>query len=199
MTRSVLIVEDEKELADLISLHLVDAGYKVSHTGDGGHGLTLALSQSWDLILLDLHLPRLDGIEICQQVRCINADTPIVLVTARTTEQERIQGLDAGADDYISKPFSVLEMVARIRAIFRRMDTVAQRELPDVIVKADIVLDKRTHEVIVAGNNLTLRPKEFDLLVLFAQSPGMCLNAMSCLSAFGVISMLVTCIPSILF
>lgn len=172
MARSILIIEDEKEIADLIALHLDDAGYTTTHTVDGVRGLTLALSQSWDLILLDLNLPRLDGLEICQQVRHCNPDTPIILVTARTTEQERILGLDAGADDYIIKPFSVLELVARIRAIFRRLDITNRPTLPETLAAGDIVLDKRTHEVTVSGRVLTLTPKEFELLVLFVESPG---------------------------
>lgn len=172
MHRSVLIVEDEKDIADLISLHLEDAGFSVTHTSDGVSGLSLALTRDWDLILLDLSLPRVDGIEICQRVRQCNPEIPIVLVTARTTEQERISGLNAGADDYISKPFSVLELVARVRAIFRRLDKLANRTAPDIITAGTIVLDKRTHTATVSGNALNLTPKEFDLLCLFARSPG---------------------------
>lgn len=172
MQRSVLIVEDEKDIADLISLHLEDAGFSVTHTDDGVSGLSLALTRSWDLIILDLSLPRLDGIEICQQVRQCNPHIPIVLVTARTAEQERISGLDAGADDYMSKPFSVLELVARIRAIFRRLDKTTSHTAPEIITAGTIVLDKRTHTATVSGNVLNLTPKEFDLLWLFARSPG---------------------------
>ena len=95
-----------------------------------------------------------------------------MLVTARTAEQERVQGLDAGADDYITKPFSILELVARIRAIFRRIESNSKRTIPETINAGDIILNKRTHEASVAGKLLTLTPKEFDLLAMFAQSPG---------------------------
>ncbi|MBX2880751.1 MAG: response regulator transcription factor [Granulosicoccus sp.] len=172
MQRSVLVVEDEQEIADLISFHLKDAGYSVTHAGDGVAGLSLALTQQWDLILLDLSLPRVDGIEICRQVRQCSSDTPIILVTARTAEPERIQGLDAGADDYVTKPFSVLELVARIRAIFRRVSVSSERQEQEVVTAGDIVLNKRSHEASVAGNSLCLTPKEFDLLMFFAHSPG---------------------------
>jgi len=172
MSRRVLIVEDEQEIADIIAFHLSDAGFTSTHAVDGIRGLTLALSQQWDLILLDLNLPRIDGLDICRQVRQCNPDTPIILVTARISEQERIKGLDCGADDYITKPFSVLELIARIRAIFRRIETSSHSEESETIIAGDIILNKRTHEVAVSGQTLTLTPKEFDLLAMFALSPG---------------------------
>ena len=170
--RKILLVEDETEIAEVLTLHLEDIGGIVTHATDGVRGLTLALQNRWDMILLDLSLPRCDGIDICQQVRTTNPTTPIVLVTARSTEGERILGLDTGADDYITKPFAISEFMARIKSLFRRID--ALREAPDqehVIVR-DIVLNPDAHSVSISGKPVQLTAKEFDLLLFFSKSPG---------------------------
>jgi len=172
MTRSVLIIEDEPEIVEVISTHLQDEEFDVSHDGDGVSGLVSALNNEWDLLLIDRKLPRLDGIEICQKVRQYNSQVPIILVSAKSSESERIEGLNVGADDYISKPFSVLEMVARIHAVFRRVDAPKYNPHQDRIVVCDIVLDKRTHEVVVSGKVISLTPREFDLLACFTEAPG---------------------------
>ena len=172
MSKSVLLVEDEPEIADLITLHLSDMDIKVEHASDGIRGLTLALQKEWHLILLDLNLPGIDGLDICKQVREWNQSTPIILLTARTSESERVEGLDAGADDYISKPFSVIELAARVRATFRRHDLQSTEAPTERVVAGDIVLNRKSREVSVAGNSVDLTAKEFDMLAHFAESPG---------------------------
>lgn len=172
MTRKILLIEDEHAIAELLSLHLRDTGAEVTHVDDGVRGLTLALQEAWDLVLLDLTLPRLDGLDICQQIRECNPGTPIILITARTSETERIQGLDAGADDYVSKPFSVSELMARINALLRRVENLRQLPETDVITVKDIVINPSTHTVHVAGKVVALTAREFDLLKHFAQTPG---------------------------
>lgn len=172
MNKSILLVEDEPEIADLISLHLSDMDMLVEHASDGIRGLTLSLQKEWQLILLDLNLPGIDGLEICKQVREWNQTTPIILITARTSESERVAGLDAGADDYITKPFSAMEFAARVRAMFRRIDSQATTTSSERLVAGDIMLDRKSREVTVAGNTVDLTAKEFDMLAHFAEAPG---------------------------
>ncbi len=172
MNRSILLVEDEPEIADLISLHLSDMDMQVEHASDGIRGLTLSLQKEWQLILLDLNLPGIDGLEICKQVREWNKSTPIILITARTSEAERVEGLDAGADDYITKPFSAMEFAARVRAMFRRIDLQASSTSSARLLAGDIMLDRKSREVTVAGSPVELTAKEFDMLAYFAESPG---------------------------
>ena len=171
-TRNILLVEDEQEIADILIVHLQDLGAVVTHATDGIRGLTLALQNHWDLILLDLSLPRCDGLDICQQVRMTNPVTPIVLVTARSAEDERILGLETGADDYITKPFSVTELVARVKSLFRRVDAVGDVSCTEVVAVHDIVLNTKAHSARVAQQEIQLTAKEFELLLFFARAPG---------------------------
>lgn len=172
MSRHILLIEDELEIAELVTLHLSEAGYTVMHVDDGVRGLTLAVQQHWDLILLDLNLPRLDGLDICSQVRQSSPITPIIMMTARISESERVGGLEAGADDYISKPFSVSELVARVNALLRRVETLQHSDAPSVITVGDIVINPGTHSVHVKGKQVALTAREFDLLKHFASVPG---------------------------
>ena len=120
MTRKILVIEDDKDIAHLVELHLRDAGHEVRVTHDGTTGLELALSNPYDLIILDLLLPGVDGLEICRRVRAASAYTPILMLTARSAELDRVLGLEIGADDYLTKPFSIRELLARVKALFRR-------------------------------------------------------------------------------
>jgi len=172
MPRHILLIEDEASIAELLVLHLSDANSRVTHVSDGVRGLALAIQQRWDLIVLDLGLPRCDGIDICLQVRESHPKTPIVMVTARGSEADRIQGLESGADDYVTKPFSVCELVARINALMRRVDVLSQSQKPDYIVVGPISLDVLGHTAEVRGNRVQLTAREFDLLVHFARNPG---------------------------
>ncbi len=125
--RNILVVEDDRDIARLLQLHLQDLGYQVSHTGDGGTGLQRALAQRFDLIILDLMLPTLDGLAICRKLRGSAVNTPILMLTARSSELDRVLGLELGADDYLTKPFSLTELLARVKAIFRRIDLATQQ------------------------------------------------------------------------
>jgi len=169
LNKSILLIEDEQDIADVVMLHLSDLNYAVTHTNDGIQGLTMALKDEWDLILLDLTLPKVDGLDICRQVRKVNPLTPIILVTARTSEDERILGLDVGADDYITKPFSIVELIARIKAVLRRVDAMQGVVAGDVISINGIVAS-------VEGKPVNLTSREFDLLLHFARSPGQVFN-----------------------
>lgn len=175
-TRRVLVVEDEPDIAKLLELHLQDLGAEVVKTGDGDEALALAESEPWDLLMMDIRLPGKDGLEICRRLRGQSIAVPILLLTAKTAELDRVLGLEVGADDYVTKPFSVLEVMARVRAIFRRVELEAQpmpagaagsvHDLPGL----HIDIDRR--EVSRAGERIELTAKEFDLLAFFASHPG---------------------------
>ena len=174
--RSILLVEDEPDIAGLIRLHLEADGARVHPVADGVEGLSLALGEPWDLVILDLSLPRCDGLAICEAVRRRHPTLPIVIVTARGAEEDRVRGLDLGADDYLAKPFGVAELVARVRAVLRRVDALAAASpAPDAasgtVVVGDIELRPAAHEASVAGRPVALTPKEFDLLLTFCRAP----------------------------
>src|SRR5262245_50684844 len=130
MARNVLVIEDQQDIARLIRLHLQDLQCNVTLRHDGESGLAEAGSKPYDLIILDLMLPGLDGLEICRRLRARTVYTPIMMVTAKATEFDRVLGLELGADDYLTKPFSVLELTARVKALFRRLDAFAENEAP---------------------------------------------------------------------
>ena len=172
-TKKVLVIEDEKELARLVELHLRDQGCEVTLTHDGAGGLALATEQSFDLIILDLMLPGLDGLEVCKGIRRQSSYTPILMLTARSSELDRVLGLEVGADDYLTKPFSIRELVARVKAMFRRVDALAHRtERTPVIQVGGLEIDESRRQVRLSGRSLQLTAKEFDLLVHFARHPG---------------------------
>jgi len=177
MPKQILLIEDEQDIADLLTLNLRDLDLETTHSADGVHGLALALQHDWDLVLLDLSLPRCDGLDICEQVRTHNPAVPIILVTARTSESERINGLESGADDYITKPFSVAELLARVKAVLRRAE-LCKPDLPGqpVVAVKDLLLNIAERSVTINGKDISLTAKEFDLLLYFAQSPGRVFN-----------------------
>jgi len=175
MRKSVLIVEDDQDIAHLVALHLKDIDCEVETVADGKTGLERAQDGEHDLIILDLMLPGVDGLEICRRVRSRADYTPILMLTARTSEFDRVLGLELGADDYLTKPFSILELVARVKALFRRMEALASQD--DLAENAPLRLrdlsiepDKRSVEV--RGEAVQLTAKEFDLLLHFARYPG---------------------------
>ncbi len=169
-----LVIEDEKDIADLIQLHLQSDTVAVEAAYDGVEGLKQAVAQNWDLIILDLQLPKLDGLEICRQLRSNYNYVPILMLTSRDTELDRVLGLELGADDYLTKPFSILELTARIKALLRRVNMMSEvkQESQDVLVRGDLILDKTRRNVSVAGKSVELTAKEFDLLWFFASHPG---------------------------
>lgn len=173
--RRVLIVEDEPEIADLVALHLGDIGCATEIARDGLTGLHRAQRQRYDLIVLDLRLPGLDGLEVCRRLQGAEDYTPILMVTARGEELDRILGLEVGADDYLTKPFSVRELVARAAAIFRRVETLrGLRDEPsgETLEIGRLSVDPNQRRVAVGGREVSLTVKEFDLLVRLVSNPG---------------------------
>ncbi|MDA8216403.1 MAG: response regulator transcription factor [Dehalococcoidales bacterium] len=168
MIKNVLIVEDDRKTAHLIELYLQKDGYRVAIADDGRAGLEMARRLKPDLVILDLMLPGLDGVQVCRQLRT-ESTVPIIMLTARTTEDDKLLGLDMGADDYVTKPFSPRELVARVRAVLRRTDQEGE-DLED-ITYGDLTLSLRRHEVTKAGKPINLTPTEFDLLRLLIRHP----------------------------
>jgi DNA-binding response OmpR family regulator len=168
MAGSVLLVEDEENLASLVAAYLEQEGYRVVAVGTGAEALQAVEQQSVRLVVLDLNLPDMDGLDVCRQIR-IRSSVPIVMLTARDDEADRLAGLGAGADDYIGKPFSPRELVARMKAVLRRAEPHAEEQ---VLVLGDVVLQRDAREVAVDSEQVELRPKEFDLLAYLIQNRG---------------------------
>jgi DNA-binding response OmpR family regulator len=165
----ILVVDDDPKTVSSVRLYLEHAGYRVDVAGDGLRALALAeASPAPDLIVLDRMLPGLDGLEVCRRIREVSK-VPIIMLTARSTEADRLDGLDLGADDYVVKPFSPRELTARVRAVLRRMPGATDE--PPIRV-GDLVVDLARHQVTVAGREAKVTPREFDLLEVFARSPG---------------------------
>jgi len=170
---TALVVEDDKSVSQLIRLYLAQAGYKVLAAEDGLTGLQMALEESPDIVLLDLNLPGMDGVEVCKNVR-EQSEVPIIMVTARVEEDDRLTGLDLGADDYVSKPFSPRELVARVNAVLRRASkAVEKREESGTQINAgDVVIDLDRRSATVLGEEIELTPTEFRLLAYFIEGRG---------------------------
>jgi DNA-binding response OmpR family regulator len=175
MSRRILVVEDNKDLAQLLDLHFRDLFYEVDLAFDGDSGFAKITSKDYDLIILDLMLPGLDGLEICRRIRKKPAYTPILMLTSKSTELDRVLGLEMGADDYVTKPFSIRELIARVKAIFRRIDELKsdqQASKPAVVRHGDLVIDPERRTVILKGEAIDLTAKEFDLLLHFVRNCG---------------------------
>ncbi|PZR33857.1 phosphate regulon transcriptional regulator PhoB [Caulobacter segnis] len=171
MTPYVLVVEDEDALATLLHYNLDKEGYRVTVAGDGEEALTLASERAPDLVILDWMLPKVSGIEVCRRLRgrAETRNVPIIMLTARGEESDRIRGLDTGADDYVVKPFSMVELTARVRAVMRR---IRPGLADDRITVGDIVIDRVAHRVKRNGKEVHLGPTEFRLLDYLMQHPG---------------------------
>lgn len=178
--KRILLVEDEQDIAQLLQLNLAEICEEVCHVADGVTGLEVAQSQNWDLIILDLHLPRMNGLDICKQLRAAESYTPILMLTAKSTELDRVLGLELGADDYVTKPFSVQELNARVKALFRRCDalglTQQQESTTDIIQAGDLSIDLHRRQAKRNDELLELTAREFDLLHHFASNPGRVYN-----------------------
>ena len=174
--KNVLIVEDDLEIIRLLEIHLKDLGCNVLTATQGDTGLKIAISESPDLIILDVMLPEMDGIEVCQKIRANNITSPIIMLTARSEEIDKVLGLEVGADDYLTKPFSVREFIARAKAIFRRqrMDVVKPSPKRDAKLMqfGNLSIDMEMRKVLLDGKKVELSPKEFELLVLLSSNPG---------------------------
>jgi two-component system response regulator MprA len=167
MPLRILIVEDEEQIASFIRRGLALEGYEVDAVADGQTALIRARESKPDLVILDLMLPGLDGLEVCRRLRAVHSSLPILILTARDSVSDRVQGLDAGADDYLVKPFALAELLARIRALLRRLGPGE----PELLQFADLHLDTGTRQVTRGGKPIELTSKEFDLLELFLRHP----------------------------
>jgi DNA-binding response OmpR family regulator len=174
MKNRILIIEDNADLAQLLAMHLRDLSYDVDTAPDGPSGLAQAGRSAYDLIILDLMLPGMDGIEVCRRIRERPPYIPIVMLTSRSSETDRVVGLEVGADDYITKPFSIRELLARVKAIFRRVEQTGKTDRPvgGRIEAGDLVIDPERRVVLLNGIAADLTAKEFDLLLYFAGHPG---------------------------
>lgn len=183
--KRVLVVEDDAHIADLICLHLRDERFEVVHSADGSEGLRLLEQGGWDALILDLMLPGVDGLEICRHARAMARYTPIIITSARSSEMHRILGLELGADDYLAKPFSMPELVARVKALLRRVDAMARNLKMDAgsLDLGQLFINPLTRDVTLQGQRLDLTPREFDLLYFFARQPGKVFSRMDLLNA----------------
>ena len=173
MLNNILIVEDQRDLAELAALHLGEIAREVTVCGDGPSALRQVQQQAPDLVVLDLGLPGLDGLEVCRRLRAMPRYIPVLMLTARGSDAERVLGLETGADDYLVKPFNVLELVARAKAIVRRMEGLARSEAQaETITCGELVIDPVRRQVNVGERAIDLTAKEFDLLLHFARHPG---------------------------
>jgi len=173
--KKVLVIEDDPSIAELLQIHLRDLNCDVDWEEDGKAGLERALTKSHELIILDLMLPSMDGMEICRKLRGKDVHTPILMLTAKSEEIDKVMGLESGADDYLTKPFSVREFIARVKAIFRRIELLSEDKKTDEVEKMQfeqLEIETVKRKVTLQGERIELTPKEFDLLVLLAQHPG---------------------------
>lgn len=172
--KNVLIVEDDIDILSLIHLHLMDMDCTVTKSMNGKHGLQLAIDKGFDLIILDITLPDLDGLSICRHLRAHDDFTPLLMLTAKADEFDKVLGLESGADDYLTKPFGIREFIARVKALLRRTErfTNASKAIAASIQTGQIEIDIPMRKVNVSGARVELTPKEFDLLVLLARNPG---------------------------
>jgi DNA-binding response OmpR family regulator len=195
----ILVIEDQQDIADLVALHLRDLGYEVNCVHDGLDGLEAASKGTDDLIVLDVMLPRMNGLDILKALRRNEVNTPILMLTARSTELDRVLGLELGADDYLTKPFSVAELQARVKAMFRRRELLQQQAAKlnagagvttgavsalDAPMKFDdLLINPLTREAFLSDTNLSLTAKEFELLIYFARNPGRAFTRMQLLDS----------------
>ncbi|MBP1963648.1 response regulator transcription factor [Paenibacillus aceris] len=177
MAQKILVIEDEPTLARLLSYNLSQEGYHTKVVDHGGDGLQEALQQSYDLIILDIMLPGLNGFEVLAKLRQKGNSTPVIILTARNAEDEVVQGLKHGADDYITKPFGVAELLARVSAVLRRTQsedvTVDKQGTNEKVIQVgELFIYPEKYEVVLNGESIPLRPKEFEVLLYLVQRPG---------------------------
>jgi DNA-binding response OmpR family regulator len=181
---SILVVDDDRKTVDLIRLYLEKDGYRVLVAYDGRSAIDIARNRRPGLIILDLMLPKVDGLDVCRELRA-ETNVPIIMLTAKTTEDDKLAGLDLGADDYVTKPFSPRELVARVRAVLRR-GMVEKMSGPEQILYGDLKVDFVRHEARVDGSPVHLTPKEFTLLEIMIKQPGRVFSRLELLElAFG--------------
>lgn len=175
MQNKILVIEDNIDIANLVMVNLRGKNMQVDHATDGKNGLVKALTGKYQLVILDLMLPGIDGMDVCRIMRSEKNYTPVLMLTAKTSELDRVLGLEVGADDYLTKPFSVPELVARVSAILRRSEQyqdLAKKDISEKLQFGELCVDPGTRQVILGDNCIELTAKEFDLLWYFANNPG---------------------------
>lgn len=172
--KNILMVEDDVSIIELVDIHLKDIHCQTTKANNGTDGLRYASKNKYDLIILDIMLPDIDGIEICKRIRAEKNFTPILMLTARSEEIDKIIGLETGADDYLTKPFSIREFIARVKAIIRRseIDNKEKSISEEVFTCDTLSIDPQKRKVTLSNTKVELTPKEFDLLYLFMSNPG---------------------------
>lgn len=172
--QSVLVVEDNEDLVNLIRINLEEEGYTVFVAMDGNAALDIYNSHAPSLIILDIMLPKMDGLEVCKRIRKNDRLVPILMLTAKAEEVDKVLGLELGADDYMTKPFSIREFLARVKVMFRRMEANQEihNKLPDKLAFGDLEIYPEKRKVVLTGNTVELTGKEYDLLILFSSNPG---------------------------
>ena len=174
MNKRILVIEDDQDINTLIAMNLKDMNLDVDTCDHGGRGFEMAKGGQYDLLVLDLMLPEMDGLEICRNLRAANVFTPILMLTARDSEADRVVGLEMGADDYLTKPFSVRELQARVKAMLRRMDMLNKPQPEaDQLVIDDLIINVGKRRVLLNNTEIELTSTEFDLLIYMARQPGM--------------------------
>jgi two-component system alkaline phosphatase synthesis response regulator PhoP len=174
--KRALIIEDDERIFDLISMHLQDLGFETEHVKEGPNGLRSALENEYDLIVLDLMLPKLDGFEVCKRIRDKNKQVPLLMLTARSEELDKVLGLELGADDYITKPFGIREFIARVNALMRRVEvdrkSGMEEDRTELLQYGSLTINCTNRTVHIDERRIDLTNKEYDLLELFARNPG---------------------------
>lgn len=173
--KKVLLIEDEKNLSRFIELELKYEGYEIGLAFTGRDGLDMALNEEWDVILLDLMLPSLNGLEVCRRIRQ-SKETPILMITARDSVMDRVSGLDSGADDYIVKPFAIEELLARLRAVFRRTQNDVPQSPVTSYVHNNLTVYKESRQVFKEGSEIEVTKREYDLLLAFLENKNIVLT-----------------------
>lgn len=183
MAKKILVVDDEPSIVTLLKFNLEQAGFEVLTASDGNEGYDTARREKLDVIILDLMLLGMDGMDVCKQLRLGKINTPILMLTAKSDELDKILGLELGADDYITKPFSPREVVARVKAILRRAETKTEEETADAIKVGDLRILLEQFEAYFKEKKLELTPKEFELLLYLANHAGKVLSRDQLLAA----------------
>lgn len=173
LKKQILIVEEDREISDMLEKYLHELGYRVIKSANGKKGLEIVRQGIMDFIILDVLLPGMNGLEICKEIRKMNNYIPIIFLSAQSEEIDKIIGLEVGADDYLTKPFSIRELLARIKAIFRRIEAINKDEKEQKILECgELLIDGSKRKVMIRGQRVELTPKEFELLYLLASNPG---------------------------
>lgn len=171
-TESVLVVEDNKDLVNLLEINLNDEGYDVRIAMDGVAAIEAFEKKKPSLIILDVMLPKMDGFDVCKEIRSQNKHVPILMLTAKSEEVDKVLGLEIGADDYMTKPFSIREFLARVKAILRRANTSSKPEKKSKLRYKELIVDPNKRQISLKGKTIELTSKEYDLLLLFFSNPG---------------------------